>query len=81
MKKSEWLTGLGILGAFVLCCALPILGGAAVLGISSFFLNPIVFLILVFVFVAAEVVIYRWRKVNGVSCSKPGCHCNSCTNQ
>lgn len=40
MKRGAWLTGLGVLGACGLCCALPIMiGGVATLGISSFFLN------------------------------------------
>lgn len=35
MKKGDWLAGLGLLGACALCCALPPLGGAAVLVGSS----------------------------------------------
>jgi hypothetical protein len=81
MKKSEWLTGLGLIGACALCCALPIIGGVAALGISSFFLNPIVIIILAFVFLFAGVVIYNWRKSKGLSCLKPGCQCNSCVIQ
>ncbi|WP_261305298.1 hypothetical protein [Paenibacillus andongensis] len=42
MNKGSWLAGLGLLGACALCCALPLLGGVAVLGISSLFLNPFV---------------------------------------
>ncbi|MGO4498970.1 hypothetical protein AB4114_24110 [Paenibacillus sp. 2RAB27] len=78
MKKSEWLAGLGILGACALCCALPLLGGAAVLGISSFFLNPVVIVILALVLITMAVVVYQRRKANGTSCIKPGCSCNSC---
>jgi hypothetical protein len=78
MKKSEWLTGLGLIGACALCCALPIIGGVAALGISSFFLNPIVLTILAFVLLIAGVIIYKWRKSKGLSCLKPGCKCNSC---
>ncbi|MNI38749.1 hypothetical protein D3C73_929050 [compost metagenome] len=36
MKKENWLAGLGLLGACALCCALPLLGGLTVLGVSSF---------------------------------------------
>lgn len=79
MKKSEWLAGLGILGACALCCALPLLGGAAVLGISSFFFKPVVIVILALVFTAVAVVIYQRRNANGTSCMKPGCNCTSCS--
>jgi energy-coupling factor transporter transmembrane protein EcfT len=60
---------------------LPIIGGVAALGISSFLLNPIVIIILAFVFLFAGVVIYKWRKSKGLSCLKPGCKCNSCAIQ
>ncbi|WP_373230656.1 hypothetical protein [Cohnella sp.] len=78
MKKNDWLAGLGILGACALCCALPLLGGVAVLGISSFFLNPVIIAGLTLVFVVAGVVIYQRRKANRSTCFKPGCSCNSC---
>ncbi|MNG19768.1 hypothetical protein D3C84_1039610 [compost metagenome] len=78
MKKSEWLAGLGILGACALCCALPLLSGAAVLGLSSFFFNPVVIVILSLILITVAVVIYKRRKANGTSCMKPGCGCNSC---
>jgi hypothetical protein len=81
MKKSEWFAGLGIIGACAICCAVPIIGSVAALGISSFFLNPIIIMILAFVFVVAGVVIYQWRKAKGLSCLKPGCSCNSCASQ
>jgi hypothetical protein len=78
MKKKEWLTSLGIIGACALCCALPLLGGAAALGFSIFFLNPVVVAMLALVLVIAGVVIYKRRKANGSACMKPGCSCNSC---
>jgi hypothetical protein len=78
MKKRDWVAGLGILGACALCCAIPLIGGAAVLGISSFFLNPMVIVILAFVFVIAGIVIYQHRKATGSLCLKQGCNCNSC---
>jgi hypothetical protein len=78
MKKNEWLAGLGVLGACALCCALPLLGGAAVLGISAFFLNPVIIVILALVLTTMAVVVYRHRKANGTSCMKPGCNCTSC---
>jgi hypothetical protein len=78
MKKGGWLAGLGILGACALCCTIPLLGSVAALGISSFFLNPVVVVVLALVFVIAGVVIYQRRKVNGSVCMKPGCRCNSC---
>lgn len=78
MKKNKWLAGLGIIGACALCCALPLIGGAAVLGISSFFLNPIIIVILALVFTIVGAVIYQQRKANGSSCMREGCSCNSC---
>jgi hypothetical protein len=78
MKRNEWFAGLGIIGACALCCALPLLGGVAALGLSSFFLNPLVIIILAFVLMLAGVVIYKWRKAKGLSCLKPGCKCSSC---
>jgi hypothetical protein len=81
MKKSEWLAMIGVIGACALCCTLPILGSVAVLGISSFFLKPMVFIILAFVFLVLGGVIYQWRKTKGSSCLKPGCKCNSCASQ
>ncbi|KKC47767.1 hypothetical protein VE23_12675 [Paenibacillus sp. D9] len=79
MKKGDWLAGLGLLGACALCCALPLLGGAAVLGVSSFFLNPFVVAAMAFMFVIAGIVIYRRRKATGSPYIKTGCSCNSCT--
>jgi hypothetical protein len=79
MKKSKWLSGLGILGACALCCALPLIGGAAFfLGVSSFFLNPMFIVIFALVLVIAVIVFYQRRKANGSSCMKTGCSCNSC---
>ncbi len=40
MKKKDLAAGLGLIGACALCCAIPLLGGAVALGISSFFFNP-----------------------------------------
>jgi hypothetical protein len=80
MKKKNWLAGIGLIGACALCCTLPLLGGAAALGISSFFLNPVVVAVLALVFVLVGVVIYQRRKVNGSTCMKPGCNCNTCAN-
>ncbi|WEK55951.1 MAG: hypothetical protein P0Y55_07865 [Candidatus Cohnella colombiensis] len=77
MKRG--IAVLGILGACALCCAIPLIGGAAVLGISSFFLNPLVIAILVLSFIIAGIVIYKPRKVTGSSCMKSGCNCNSCS--
>jgi hypothetical protein len=78
MKKKNWLTGLGLIGACALCCTLPLFGSLATLGISSVFLNPVVVVVLTLVFVMTGVVIYQLRKVNGSACMKPGCSCNSC---
>jgi hypothetical protein len=78
MKKENFLIGFGILGACALCCALPLLGGAAILGISTFFLNPLVIAGLAFVLVIAGFVIYQWRKAIGTACKTTGCSCNSC---
>lgn len=78
MKKSEWLAGLGILGACALCCALPLFGGAAVVGISSIFFNPVVIGILALVLITVAIAVYQRRKANGTSCMKPGCSCKSC---
>ena len=81
MKKKDWLVGLGLIGACALCCALPLLGGAAALGFSTFFLNPVIVAVLALVFVIAGVVIYLRRKAHGSACFKPGCSCNSCTSE
>lgn len=78
MKKNKLFAGLGILGACVLCCALPLLGGAAVLGISSFFFNPVVIVIIALVLITVAVVVYQRRKAKGSSCMNPGCSCTSC---
>lgn len=66
--KNDWLAGLGLIGACALCCALPLLGGAAALGIPTLFLNPVVVAMLVLVFVIAGVVIYQRRKAKGSAC-------------
>lgn len=79
MKKGDWLAGLGLLGACALCCAMPLLGGAAVLGVSSFLFNPFVVAGMALMFVIAGIVIYQRRKANGSPCMKTGCSCNSCT--
>ncbi|CAG7659075.1 hypothetical protein PAECIP111802_07322 [Paenibacillus allorhizosphaerae] len=78
MKMKSWLAGLGLIGACALCCSLPLLGGAAALGISTFYLNPVVVALLALLFVITGVVIYQRRKANGSACFKPGCSCNSC---
>lgn len=78
MNKKDWLAGLGLIGACALCCAIPLLGGAAVLGISSFFLNPVVIAVMTIMFVGTGIVIYKWRKATGTACIKPSCICNSC---
>lgn len=78
MKKKDWLAGLGLLGACALCCAIPLIGGIAALGISSFFLSPVVIAVLSLVLVITGVVIYQRRKATGSACFKPGCSCNSC---
>lgn len=80
MKKGDWLAGLGLLGACALCCALPLIGGAAALGISSIFFSPLIVAGMALVVVIAGVVIYQRRKSNGSACMKAaGCSCNSCT--
>lgn len=81
MKKNKWLASLGILGACALCCALPLIGGAAVLGLSSFFLNPLTIGILALVFAIVGFVIFQKRKTIGVSCMREGCNCNSCKSE
>lgn len=63
MKKA--LAGLGLLGACALCCALPLLGGAAVLGVSSLFLNPLVMAGMALMFVIVGIVMYQKRNANG----------------
>lgn len=78
MKKGSWLAGLGLLGACALCCALPLIGGLAVLGVSSFFLNPFVIAGIALLLVIVGIMIYQRRKANGSSCMKTGCSCNSC---
>jgi CHASE2 domain-containing sensor protein len=79
MKKGSWLAGIGLLGACALCCALPLIGGAAALGISSFFLNPVIVAVLALVLVIVWSLIYHRRKANGSTCIKTGCNCNSCS--
>ncbi|MBO9600794.1 MAG: hypothetical protein J7559_23600, partial [Cohnella sp.] len=65
MKKEGWLAGLGLIGACALCCALPLLGGLAALGVSSLFLNPFVLSAVALIMAIAGVVIYQRRKSNG----------------
>lgn len=79
MKNGSWLAGLGLIGACALCCALPLIGGLAALGVSSFFLSPFVLAGLAVLLIAAGVVIYQRRKAIGSSCMNTGCHCNSCS--
>jgi hypothetical protein len=76
MKKA--LAGLGLLGACALCCGMPLLGGAAVLGASSFFLNPLVVAGLSIMFVIAGTFMYQRRKANGSACTNQECGCKSC---
>lgn len=78
MKKGSWLAGLGLLGACALCCALPLFGVLAFLGVSSFFLNPLVLAGIALMFVIAGIVIYQRRKARGTSCMTTGCNCKSC---
>ncbi|MCY9657170.1 hypothetical protein P5G65_31555 [Paenibacillus chondroitinus] len=78
MKKGDWLAGLGLLGACALCCALPLLGGVAILGVSSFFLNPLILAGMALMFVIIGIVIYQQRKANGSACTNQGCGCKSC---
>jgi hypothetical protein len=78
MKKRSWLAGLGLLGACALCCVLPLLGGAAVLGIGSFFLNPVIVAVSALALLIVGGVIYQRRKANGSACVQTGCSCNSC---
>lgn len=78
MKKKGWLAGLGLIGACALCCAIPLIGGAAALGFSSFFLEPIFVAVLALIFIIAGVVIYKRRRTNNSSCLTSGCNCKSC---
>jgi hypothetical protein len=82
MKNRSWLAGFGILGACALCCAIPLIGGAVVMGVSSFFFNPVVIVGLALMLIIIAVVIFRSRKINGgASCSKSGCNCESCATE
>ncbi|QHW35483.1 hypothetical protein GZH47_31805 (plasmid) [Paenibacillus rhizovicinus] len=78
MKKRDWLAGLGIIGACALCCALPLIGSAAIVGISSFFFDPIVIVLMAIALISIGIFIFQRRKANGTSCMKPGCACKSC---
>ncbi|WP_123042466.1 hypothetical protein [Cohnella candidum] len=78
MEKSKWLAGLAVLGACALCCALPLLGGAAALGVSSFFVNPLVLAGLALVLFLAGFFMVKRRKAEGTACLKTGCNCGSC---
>lgn len=81
MKKKDLAASLGLIGACALCCAIPLLGGAAALGISSFFFNPVVIVVLTLVFVIIGVIVYRWRRASRSACNITGCSCNSCSNE
>jgi high-affinity Fe2+/Pb2+ permease len=78
MKKKGWLTGIALIGACALCCAIPLIGGAAALGLSSFFLEPIFIGVLALVLIVGGVYIYKRRRSNRSSCLTTGCNCNSC---
>jgi hypothetical protein len=78
MKKRNWLAGVGVLGACALCCAIPLIGGAAALGISAFFLEPIVLAVMALVLVVGGFFFFRQRKASGAACARTGCGCNSC---
>ncbi|RUT29014.1 hypothetical protein EJP77_16570 [Paenibacillus zeisoli] len=62
-----------------MCCALPLIGGITVLGVSSIFLNPLVLAGLALMLVIMGIVVYQRRKVIGSSCATTGCTCNSCS--
>ncbi|WP_156926585.1 hypothetical protein [Cohnella panacarvi] len=81
MKRKGLLAGLGVIGACALCCALPLLGGLAALGITSYFLNPFVLSALALIMVIAGVVFYQRRKSSGSSCMTTGCGCQSCRSE
>lgn len=79
MRKGNWLAGLGLLGACALCCALPLIGGAAALGVSSFFVDPLIIAGLAITLGIAGWMVYQRRKAAGSACMKQqGCGCNSC---
>lgn len=78
MKRGAWLTGLGVLGACGLCCALPIIiGGVATLGVSSFFLSPAWISVIVLVILTGLYVFNRHRKSRISSCSNATCSCKT----
>jgi hypothetical protein len=81
MKKKDWLAGLGVLGACALCCTLPLIGGAAILGVSSFFLDPLILSGMAITLVVTGIIIYQWRKAKGTACMQQGCICNSCASK
>lgn len=78
MKKGAWLTGLGLLGACGLCCALPIIiGGAATLGISSFYLNPTWIIVIALVVIVTGLYAFNRHRSRISSCSNASCSCKT----
>ncbi len=79
MNKKDWLAGLGLLGACALCCAIPLIGGAAALGISSILFDPLIVAGMALTLAIVGVMInHRRRQSNAAACKKTGCGCSSC---
>jgi hypothetical protein len=79
MKKKDWLAGLGLLVACAVCCAIPLIGSAAALGISSFLFDPLIAAGMTLTLAIVGVMVYRRRLAGGSACKKTGCGCSSCT--
>ena len=80
LAKKSGLAALGLIGACALCCALPLAGGAAALGLAAWFANPFVVGALAIGLAAAGVLLYVRRRASGsgASCATSGCRCGSC---
>jgi|GEM_PF-3030985 len=80
-KRSGFAAALTLLGACALCCALPLLGGLAALGIgvSSLLGNVYVVAAAALLALLAGIWAYRRRQTATTACQTPVCHCRSCT--
>jgi hypothetical protein len=79
MKNKEVLAGLSILGLCALCCTIPLMvGGAAIVGISSFFLDPVWIGLLAAVVIGIGFLLFRKRSQACTTCHTSGqCKCKS----
>ncbi|MFC5527909.1 hypothetical protein [Cohnella yongneupensis] len=77
MKNNGFLAGLGVIGLCALCCAIPLFAsGAAVIGLSSIFLDPIWIAVISVVVIGVGVLFFRRKSKACTTCHTSGkCGC------